>query len=105
MFQAILKGSGEGGAGRTLSPSPPEQRQRPLSSYMTPGKQIIPADSIQVNKTLGEGEFGVVQQGIWTTERGDKVKGSLTVTGVGVVQKIQIWGEGEFGVIQHEEKM
>ncbi|KAK3104931.1 hypothetical protein FSP39_013435 [Pinctada imbricata] len=72
--KAILKGSGEGGTGRTLSPSPPEQRSsRPLSSYMMPGKQIIPSDSIQVNKTLGEGEFGVVQQGIWTTERGDKV--------------------------------
>ncbi|XP_037947807.1 activated Cdc42 kinase-like isoform X2 [Teleopsis dalmanni] len=34
-------------------------------------KHIIPADSISVNKQLGTGEFGIVQQGVWTngTER------------------------------------
>lgn len=34
-------------------------------------KHIIPADSICVNKQLGTGEFGIVQQGVWTngTER------------------------------------
>lgn len=34
-------------------------------------KHIIPADSICVNKQLGIGEFGIVQQGVWTngTER------------------------------------
>ncbi|XP_036331328.1 activated Cdc42 kinase-like isoform X4 [Rhagoletis pomonella] len=34
-------------------------------------KHIIPADSITVNKQLGTGEFGIVQQGVWTngTER------------------------------------
>lgn len=34
-------------------------------------KHIIPADSIAVNKQLGTGEFGIVQQGVWTngTER------------------------------------
>ena len=37
------------------------------------GKQIISSDSIQVKETLGEGEFGVVQQGTWTTENGEKV--------------------------------
>lgn len=29
-------------------------------------KHIIPADSISVNKQLGTGEFGIVQQGVWT---------------------------------------
>ncbi|XP_017959806.1 activated Cdc42 kinase-like isoform X5 [Drosophila navojoa] len=29
-------------------------------------KHIIPADSISVNKQLGIGEFGIVQQGVWT---------------------------------------
>ncbi|XP_041563675.1 activated Cdc42 kinase-like [Drosophila elegans] len=29
-------------------------------------KHIIPADSISVNKQLGTGEFGIVQQGVWS---------------------------------------
>ncbi|XP_062133817.1 activated Cdc42 kinase-like isoform X2 [Drosophila sulfurigaster albostrigata] len=29
-------------------------------------KHIIPADAISVNKQLGIGEFGIVQQGVWT---------------------------------------
>lgn len=29
-------------------------------------KHIIPLDSICVNKQLGVGEFGIVQQGVWT---------------------------------------
>lgn len=37
-----------------------------------PNKHIIPADSILVNKELGTGEFGVVQQGVWTNE-GERV--------------------------------
>jgi hypothetical protein len=76
LFQAILTRSG-GDIGRTLSPSPPEQRSpRPSSYIRPPSKQIISSDSIQINKTLGEGEFGVVQQGLWTTETGEKVGNS-----------------------------
>ncbi|XP_052072142.1 activated Cdc42 kinase-like isoform X16 [Mytilus californianus] len=72
--KAILTRSG-GDIGRSLSPSPPEQRSPRPSSYIRPPcKQIIPANSIQINKTLGEGEFGVVQQGLWTTETGEKVQ-------------------------------
>lgn len=37
-----------------------------------PNKHIIPADTIIVNKELGTGEFGVVQQGVWTNE-GERV--------------------------------
>ncbi|XP_076085870.1 uncharacterized protein LOC143056612 isoform X18 [Mytilus galloprovincialis] len=72
--KAILTRSG-GDIGRSLSPSPPEQRSPRPSSYIRPPcKQIIPANSIQINKTLGEGEFGIVQQGLWTTETGEKVQ-------------------------------
>lgn len=73
--KAILRGGGDA-AGRSLSPSPPEHRvSRPVSTVVRPpGKQLIPIDSITINKMLGEGEFGVVQQGVWTTETGDKVQ-------------------------------
>lgn len=37
-----------------------------------PSKHIIPADAILVNKELGVGEFGVVQQGVWTND-GERV--------------------------------
>lgn len=47
-----------------------------ITSPSSPGripnnKHIIPADAICVNKQLGVGEFGIVQQGVWTngTER------------------------------------
>lgn len=72
--KAILRVS-DTTVGRSLSPSPPEHRiSRPVSYIRPSGKQIIPADSIVANKTLGEGEFGVVQQGIWTTENDEKVQ-------------------------------
>ncbi|XP_014791375.1 activated Cdc42 kinase-like isoform X1 [Octopus bimaculoides] len=71
---AILRAS-DASMGRSLSPSPPEQRMPRPVSYIRPlGKQIIPPESISCNKTLGEGEFGIVQQGIWTTENNDKVQ-------------------------------
>jgi hypothetical protein len=37
-----------------------------------PNKHIIPAEAIIVNKELGTGEFGVVQQGVWTND-GERV--------------------------------
>ncbi|RWS16232.1 Tyrosine-protein kinase PR2-like protein [Dinothrombium tinctorium] len=39
-----------------------------------PSKHIISADSIVINKELGVGEFGVVQQGVWTNEEGERVQ-------------------------------
>ncbi|CAL4065830.1 unnamed protein product, partial [Meganyctiphanes norvegica] len=39
-----------------------------------PSKHIIPADAIVINKELGVGEFGVVQQGVWTNEEGDRIQ-------------------------------
>lgn len=43
-----------------------------------PNKHIIPADSITINKELGVGEFGVVQQGVWTNE-GDRVSSEFVI--------------------------
>lgn len=37
-------------------------------------KHIIPAASITINKELGMGEFGVVQQGVWCNEGTYKYK-------------------------------
>ncbi|KAL3862562.1 hypothetical protein ACJMK2_008522 [Sinanodonta woodiana] len=72
--QAILTKTHLDGSSRSLSPSPPEHRTRPQSYIRHPGKQIISLSSIHVSKSLGEGEFGVVQQGVWTTEDGEKVQ-------------------------------
>ncbi|XP_044003015.1 activated Cdc42 kinase-like isoform X5 [Aphidius gifuensis] len=38
-----------------------------------PNKHMIPADAIIVNKELGTGEFGVVQQGVWTND-GERIQ-------------------------------
>ncbi|XP_069700490.1 activated Cdc42 kinase-like isoform X2 [Periplaneta americana] len=38
-----------------------------------PNKHIIPAEAIIVNKELGTGEFGVVQQGVWTND-GERIQ-------------------------------
>lgn len=39
-----------------------------------PSKHIISADSIVINKELGVGEFGVVEQGVWTNEEGERIQ-------------------------------
>lgn len=44
------------------------------SQVRVPSKHIIPADSIVINKELGVGEFGVVQQGVWNNEDGDRIQ-------------------------------
>ncbi|XP_019623600.1 PREDICTED: ack-related non-receptor tyrosine kinase-like [Branchiostoma belcheri] len=41
------------------------------------GKYIIPAEAISIQKEIGTGEFGVVQQGIWTNEAGERVQVAL----------------------------
>lgn len=79
-------GGGNGGGSMTINPmssSPTGSLSGTLnaggvasksnsSPSKTPNnKHIIPADAISVNKQLGTGEFGIVQQGVWTngTER------------------------------------
>ncbi|KAG8195414.1 hypothetical protein JTE90_013872 [Oedothorax gibbosus] len=44
------------------------------NSIRVPSKHIIPKDSIVINKELGVGEFGVVQQGVWTNEEGERIQ-------------------------------
>ncbi|PSN56233.1 Tyrosine-protein kinase PR2 [Blattella germanica] len=53
-----------------LSMLPDEVIDKP--AIRVPNKHIIPAESIIVNKELGTGEFGVVQQGVWTND-GERV--------------------------------
>lgn len=53
-----------------LAMLPDETIEKP--PIRVPNKHIIPADAILVNKELGTGEFGVVQQGVWTND-GDRV--------------------------------
>ena len=59
----------------TMIPEDNGLESRP--SIRVPNKHIIPADTIIVNKELGTGEFGVVQQGVWTNE-GERV-GTWTI--------------------------
>ena len=49
-----------------------DRRHSTLSNARVPSQQqhIIPAESIAIHKELGCGEFGVVQQGIWTDAAG-----------------------------------
>ncbi|XP_045605746.1 activated Cdc42 kinase-like isoform X1 [Procambarus clarkii] len=51
---------------------PDDVGERP--SVRVPSKHIIPADAIVINKELGVGEFGVVQQGVWTNEEGERIQ-------------------------------
>ncbi|XP_035698202.1 activated Cdc42 kinase-like isoform X4 [Branchiostoma floridae] len=46
-------------------------------STAKPGKYIIPAEAISIQKEIGTGEFGVVQQGLWTSEAGERVQVAL----------------------------
>ncbi|XP_058836035.1 activated Cdc42 kinase-like isoform X3 [Topomyia yanbarensis] len=61
----------EGGIGGSPASSVEPLRTCPSPSKIPNNKHIIPADAITVNKQLGTGEFGIVQQGVWTngTER------------------------------------
>ena len=43
-------------------------------SVKVPTRHIIPPVAIIVNKEVGTGEFGVVQQGVWTSEEGIRIQ-------------------------------
>jgi len=36
-------------------------------------KHLIAEDAISIQKVIGHGEFGVVQQAIWTKDHGERV--------------------------------
>lgn len=46
--------------------SPGKATMATSGSVTSNNKHIIPPDAISVNKQLGTGEFGIVQQGVWT---------------------------------------
>ncbi|XP_068986217.1 activated Cdc42 kinase-like isoform X1 [Bombus flavifrons] len=54
-----------------LTMLPEERQDKP--PIRVPNKYMIPADAIIVNKELGTGEFGVVQQGVWTND-GERIQ-------------------------------
>lgn len=58
-----------GGMGGTNPGGSSSRRvSKSLSNIKVPTEHIIPADAIAIHKELGAGEFGVVQQGVWTNE-------------------------------------
>jgi len=76
IFLQIIKSKKEDGA--AMAVLLPEEGSRERSYHLkVPSKHIIPAEAIIVNKELGVGEFGIVQQGVWTNEDGDRVSALL----------------------------
>lgn len=53
---------------KKLASSIVEPEHSEKSPVRVPSKHIIPAESIIINKELGTGEFGTVQQGVWTND-------------------------------------
>ncbi|KAL6437132.1 hypothetical protein ACFW04_005014 [Cataglyphis niger] len=70
-FKKMLLSKREDQITGALSMLPEERQDRP--SIRVPNKHMIPADAIIVNKELGTGEFGVVQQGVWTND-GERIQ-------------------------------
>ncbi|KAJ8669292.1 hypothetical protein QAD02_000551 [Eretmocerus hayati] len=70
-FKKMLLPKKEEQIGSTLNMLQEERHDRP--TVRVPNKHMIPADAIIVNKELGTGEFGVVQQGVWTND-GERIQ-------------------------------
>ncbi len=54
-------------------PTSPATGSNSPASGRAPSKHIISHEDIVICKTLGTGEFGTVQQGVWTNDDGDRV--------------------------------
>ncbi|XP_043481718.1 activated Cdc42 kinase-like isoform X2 [Leptopilina heterotoma] len=70
-FKKMLLPKREEQISGSLGMLPEERQDRP--PVRVPNKHMIPADAIIVNKELGMGEFGVVQQGVWTND-GERIQ-------------------------------
>ncbi|XP_011702808.1 PREDICTED: tyrosine-protein kinase PR2-like isoform X1 [Wasmannia auropunctata] len=70
-FKKMLLPKREEQSPGVLGMLPEERQDKP--SVRVPNKHMIPAEAIIVNKELGTGEFGVVQQGIWTND-GERIQ-------------------------------
>lgn len=44
------------------------------SRSVAPGRHIIQADSIQIFNSIGNGEFAIVKQGVWTNHDGQRIQ-------------------------------
>ena len=47
--------------------------EKPLGSDKPANKHLIAETAISLKKIIGHGEFGVVQQAVWTNEHGQRV--------------------------------
>ncbi|XP_076231959.1 activated Cdc42 kinase-like isoform X3 [Calliopsis andreniformis] len=70
-FKKMLLPKREEQSSGALNMLPEERQDKP--PIRVPNKHMIPADAIIVNKELGTGEFGVVQQGVWTND-GERIQ-------------------------------
>ncbi|XP_026666542.1 activated Cdc42 kinase-like [Ceratina calcarata] len=70
-FKKMLLPKREEPSTGVLTMLPEERQDKP--PIRVPNKHMIPADAIIVNKELGIGEFGVVQQGVWTND-GERIQ-------------------------------
>ncbi|XP_036147683.1 activated Cdc42 kinase-like isoform X3 [Monomorium pharaonis] len=70
-FKKLLLSKREEQSSTALGILPEERQDKP--TVRVPNKHMIPADAIIVNKELGTGEFGVVQQGVWTND-GERIQ-------------------------------
>ncbi len=56
-----------------MTPPSPGPERAALPPAKPASGHLIPEDSIALLNKLGTGEFGTVQQGVWTTDEGERV--------------------------------
>jgi len=64
---------GKNDSGVSHHVAPAEKPGSSSSSSKPANRHLIAEDAISIQKTIGNGEFGVVQQAIWTNEHGERV--------------------------------
>ncbi|KAF5281236.1 hypothetical protein FQA39_LY05122 [Lamprigera yunnana] len=72
-FKKLLSARKQDSICTDLTPTNTNENVSVTRSPRVPSKHIIPAANITVNKELGMGEFGVVQQGVWSNE-GERIQ-------------------------------
>ena len=70
-LQILSKSDAHGGGSAPSSPTAVSP------THASTSKHIIPTDAIMVTKTLGTGEFGTVEQGVWTNDDGERVRATI----------------------------
>ncbi|XP_013400873.1 tyrosine-protein kinase PR2 isoform X2 [Lingula anatina] len=73
--EKIMRSSSDVSSNREERPLPITISSPRRYTRQTSGsRHIIPADQIEAISTLGVGEFGIVQQGVWTNDNGQKIQ-------------------------------